>query len=67
MSKFQVIEVSGKFVVKSDKEVLAVMDSREAAELACAQLNYTPGKNPCETFYHSGRLATRQQGKDVAA
>lgn len=50
MSKFHVIELAGKFIVKSDTEVLAVMDSRLAAETACAQLNWEPGRNPCDVF-----------------
>lgn len=65
MSNFHVIEITGKFVVKNNREVLAVMDSREAAEFACQQLNYEPGRNPCDAFMR-GRWTQRPQKQEAA-
>lgn len=62
MSKFQVIaKPNGKFVVASVNETFDEMDSREAAQLACDQLNYEPGHNPCDVFYRSGRWTPRKE------
>lgn len=65
MSNFRVVKITGKFVVKNDHETLAVMDSRFAAEEACRQLNYEPGRNPCDTFMR-GRWTERQERRDAA-
>lgn len=65
MSKFQVIaKPNGKFVVASVNETFDEMDSQAAAQMACDQLNYEPGKNPCDVFMQ-GRWTER--GKEKVA
>lgn len=66
MTKCRVIPTThGKFAVVSETEVLHEgMASREAAEFCCQQLNYEPGKNPCDVFMQ-GRW-TRPERKDAA-
>lgn len=68
MTTFRVIPTTnGKFAVVSDNEVLHEgMESRDAAELCCQQLNYNPGKNPCDTFYRSGRWTQKQERSQAA-
>lgn len=63
MSKFKVIEHRGKFFLKSDTEQYpdSGMASREAAQLACDQLNYEPSPRACETAYNAGRWTKREE------
>lgn len=54
MSKFHIQDHHDKFIVTNGSESYECA-SRQSAEMAVQHLNYEPGKNPCETFYHSGR------------
>lgn len=64
MSKFHVIESEGRFFVKSDTESYE-LSSRQSAEDCCKQLNYEPGRNPCDTFMQ-GRWTQKQERSQAA-